>query len=204
MSETIVPLAADFEPPSREAWLELVEKVLKGADFEKRLVARTADGLAIQPLYTRTDAIAGAHAHRRARPYFPGGWDIRQRHAETDAEGRQRRHPRRPHGRRHVAPPADHGARPGRPLLQRRGPVDGAQGRVPRCLRHRARRAREHHGCGRQPDRDLARGQTSTRTCAAAPSTTIPSACWPAPARSTTRRSAPARSPPSSPTTAAP
>ena len=83
MSETIVPLAAGFEPPSREAWLKLVEKVLKGADFEKRLVARTADGLAVQPLYTRTDTIAGAHLTARTA-YFPGGWDIRQRHAETD------------------------------------------------------------------------------------------------------------------------
>ena len=44
---------AEFEPPTREAWLTLVEKVLKGGDFEKRLVSRTADGLAIQPLYTR-------------------------------------------------------------------------------------------------------------------------------------------------------
>src|SRR5688572_30318341 len=83
MSETIVPLAAGFEPPSREAWLKLVEKVLKGADFEKRLVARTADGLALQPLYTRTDAVAGAHLTARTA-YFPSGWDIRQRHAEAD------------------------------------------------------------------------------------------------------------------------
>ena len=158
MSETIVPLAAGFEPPSREAWLKLVEKVLKGADFEKRLVARTADGLAVQPLYTRADAVAGAHAHRPHR-LLPRrlGYPPAPRRARP--EGRQRRHPRRPHGRRHVDPPADDGARPGRPLLQRRGPRDRAQGRVPRCLRHRARRAREHHGCRRQPARDLARGQ---------------------------------------------
>ena len=53
MSEPDVPLTAGFEPPTREAWLALVEKALKGGDFEKRLVSRTADGLAIQPLYTR-------------------------------------------------------------------------------------------------------------------------------------------------------
>ena len=82
MNEPDVPLAAGFEQPSREAWLKLVEKVLKGADFEKRLVSRTADGLAIQPLYTRPDAAPAAR---------PGGrvaaraWDIRQRHAEPDA-----------------------------------------------------------------------------------------------------------------------
>jgi methylmalonyl-CoA mutase len=83
MSETIEPLAAGFEPPSRAAWLKLVEKVLKGADFDKRLVARTVDGLAVQPLYTRADEVAGAQVTARTA-YFPGGWDIRQRHAETD------------------------------------------------------------------------------------------------------------------------
>jgi methylmalonyl-CoA mutase len=83
MSETIEPLAAGFEPPSRTVWLNLVEKVLKGADFDKRLVARTADGLAVQPLYTRADEVAGAQVTARTA-FFPGGWDIRQRHAETD------------------------------------------------------------------------------------------------------------------------
>ena len=53
---------------------------------------------------------------------------------------------------------------------------------------HRARCAREHHGCRRQPDRDLARGGHRARTSGAAPSTTTRSACWPAPARSTIRR----------------
>lgn len=76
-------LVPEFEPPTREAWLALVAKVLKGADFEKRLVARTADGLAIQPLYTRADAVASAALGGRT-VYFPGGWDIRQRHAEPD------------------------------------------------------------------------------------------------------------------------
>ena len=38
-------LVPEFEPPAREAWLALVDKVLKGGDFEKRLVSRTADGL---------------------------------------------------------------------------------------------------------------------------------------------------------------
>jgi methylmalonyl-CoA mutase len=79
------PLAPEFPAPSREAWLALVAKVLKGADFDKRLVSRTADGLTIQPLYTRADTINGATATLRTA-YFPGGWDIRQRHAEPDAK----------------------------------------------------------------------------------------------------------------------
>jgi methylmalonyl-CoA mutase len=79
------PLVPEFEPPAREAWLALVAKVLKGGDFDRRLVSRTADGLAIQPLYTRPDTVEGAAVVARTA-YFPGGWDIRQRHAEADAK----------------------------------------------------------------------------------------------------------------------
>ena len=79
------PLAAQVDPPSREAWLALVGKVLKGADFDKRLVSRTADGLTIQPLYTRADALQGAAAVGRSG-WYPGGWDVRQRRAEIDPE----------------------------------------------------------------------------------------------------------------------
>ena len=42
---TDLPLAAEFPAASRDQWLELVEGVLKGADFEKKLVCRTYDGL---------------------------------------------------------------------------------------------------------------------------------------------------------------
>ena len=61
-SQPDLALAAEFEPASREAWLALVRKVLKGADFDKRLVSRTRDGLTIQPLYTRADAVDRAVA----------------------------------------------------------------------------------------------------------------------------------------------
>lgn len=83
MSATDMAVVPEFEPPAREAWLALVAKVLKGADFDRRLVARTADGLAVQPLYTRAEAIEGAAPIVRTA-YFPSGWDIRQRHAEAD------------------------------------------------------------------------------------------------------------------------
>jgi methylmalonyl-CoA mutase len=46
-------LAAEFPPVSREDWLKLVEKTLKGADFDKKLAGKTYDGLKIQPLYER-------------------------------------------------------------------------------------------------------------------------------------------------------
>lgn len=48
-----LPLAAEFPPASREQWLKLVEGVLKGAPFDKKLTARTYDGLRIEPLYAR-------------------------------------------------------------------------------------------------------------------------------------------------------
>jgi methylmalonyl-CoA mutase len=60
-----LPLAAEFPAATREQWRKLVEGVLKGAPFDAKLVAKTYDGLAIQPLYgLRADAqaIAGRPA----------------------------------------------------------------------------------------------------------------------------------------------
>ena len=51
-------LASDFPQATREQWLELVEGVLEGADFGKKLVARTHDGIEIQPLYPKAEAAA--------------------------------------------------------------------------------------------------------------------------------------------------
>ncbi|MHB2209612.1 methylmalonyl-CoA mutase family protein [Methylobacterium sp. CM6257] len=66
------PLADLFEPADRARWLGLVEGVLKGADFEKRLVSRTADGLRIEPLY--------GPAEPTVQPVRePGPWRIAQR-----------------------------------------------------------------------------------------------------------------------------
>lgn len=79
----VQPLAADFPAVSSEQWRALVDKALKGADFEKRLVARTADGLRIPPLYTRADqrAEAGLPGHapftRGTQSTVDGfGWQI--------------------------------------------------------------------------------------------------------------------------------
>ncbi len=51
-----LPIPAAFAPPTREQWLALVEKDLKGAPFEKRLVTQLIEGLTVQPLYTADDA----------------------------------------------------------------------------------------------------------------------------------------------------
>ncbi len=66
------PLADLFEPADRARWLGLVEGVLKGADFEKRLVSRTADGLRIEPLYGPADPTPQPVRE-------PGPWRIAQR-----------------------------------------------------------------------------------------------------------------------------
>jgi len=51
-------LAADFPQATREQWLKRVEGVLKGADFQKKLVSRSHDGIVIQPLYPKAEGSA--------------------------------------------------------------------------------------------------------------------------------------------------
>ena len=46
-----LPFMDAFATPEREQWRAAVDKVLKGGDFEKRLVSRSADGIRIEPLY---------------------------------------------------------------------------------------------------------------------------------------------------------
>src|SRR5262245_53221229 len=59
-----LPLAAEFPAATRRQWRALVERVLKGAPFET-LTSLTADGLAIEPLYTRAPQGARAAAPTR-------------------------------------------------------------------------------------------------------------------------------------------
>ncbi|KQO44900.1 methylmalonyl-CoA mutase subunit beta [Methylobacterium sp. Leaf85] len=73
------PLADLFPMPTRERWLGLVEGVLKGGDFEKRLVSKTADGIRIEPLYEPAAPVAQP---MRA----PGPWRIAQRVDHPDAQ----------------------------------------------------------------------------------------------------------------------
>lgn len=53
-----LPFMAAFPAPDAAQWRAAVEKVLKGADFEKKLVSRSADGLRIEPLYPAAEAPA--------------------------------------------------------------------------------------------------------------------------------------------------
>ncbi|WP_046863736.1 methylmalonyl-CoA mutase subunit beta [Microvirga massiliensis] len=74
----ILPLASEFPTPSREDWLKLVSGVLKGAEFERKLVSRTYDGFEIQPLYEKAEGgkVAGRASH--------GVWRVMQRVEHPD------------------------------------------------------------------------------------------------------------------------
>jgi len=88
-------LAADFSAAAHDHWLKLVDKVLGGAPFDKKLVSRTYDGLALQPLYTRADwdaendpsGLPGGAPFTRGGTVLgtsANGWDVRQSHAHPD------------------------------------------------------------------------------------------------------------------------
>ena len=94
MSESLT-LAGEFEAPTREQWLRAVHGViLKSspdaspdefqAAFDKQLVTRTEDGIAIQPLYTAADVegtagLPGEAPFVRSAHAEPRPWEIRQR-----------------------------------------------------------------------------------------------------------------------------
>lgn len=95
MTTQDLSLASDFDTATREQWLALVDKALKGGDFERRLVSKTEDGVRIEPLYRRGDALPGRDTELPgAEPFTRGmspmreglGWDIRQFHSGTDPD----------------------------------------------------------------------------------------------------------------------
>ncbi|MGE3332284.1 MAG: methylmalonyl-CoA mutase family protein [Rhodospirillaceae bacterium] len=94
-SDAALKLAADFPPASDAQWMKLLEKVLAGAPFEKKLVSKTYDGLSIRPLYTRADwpSANDPSGLPGGAPFVRGGtvlasamngWDIRQVHSHPD------------------------------------------------------------------------------------------------------------------------
>ncbi len=72
-------LAAEFPSASEEDWRKRVAAVLNGADFEKRLHARTADGIAIAPLYSSGSASAARRPEQTP-------WMVMQRADHPEAE----------------------------------------------------------------------------------------------------------------------
>ncbi len=68
VSATEAGFASAFAKANADQWRQLVDKVLKGAAFD-RLVGKTADGIAIQPLYA-----AEIQDRPRALRQKPGSW----------------------------------------------------------------------------------------------------------------------------------
>jgi methylmalonyl-CoA mutase len=54
----ILSLAADFPPVPTASWEAAIRADLKGADYEKKLVWRTEEGLAVRPYYRAEDTAA--------------------------------------------------------------------------------------------------------------------------------------------------
>jgi methylmalonyl-CoA mutase len=83
------PTFDEFAPTPYEEWRKVVDKFLKGAPFEKRLVTKTYENIDLQPMYRQED-IAGlpqidslpgfAPYVRGASPlgYVGGSWDVAQ------------------------------------------------------------------------------------------------------------------------------
>lgn len=64
-------LFEDFPPVSDEQWRSVVEKDLKGADYEKRLVWHPHPGLTVQPYYRSQDLESLGYLKSQAPGVFP-------------------------------------------------------------------------------------------------------------------------------------
>src|SRR5580698_6363002 len=95
MNDGDVTFAAAFPPAGVEQWRAIVDKALKGAPFEKRLVTRLYEGIAVQPLYTADDweASGDPSGFPGFSPFTRGGhasgagadgWEVLTEHAFTD------------------------------------------------------------------------------------------------------------------------
>ncbi len=91
-----VELKKDFPSPTYDEWKEKVEKDLKGASFDKKLITKTIEGISLNPIYTREslqknsllDQYPGSGSTRatNAAGYFNSEWLINQRIELSDAD----------------------------------------------------------------------------------------------------------------------
>jgi methylmalonyl-CoA mutase len=86
-------LLEEFPPVSTELWEEVIRRDLKGADYTKKLIWQTAEGLAVKPYY-RAEDIEGMEFPDAAPGAFPyarsaratGDWRIREEIDVADSE----------------------------------------------------------------------------------------------------------------------
>ena len=87
-------LFAEFPPVSTEKWEEVINKDLKGADYEKKLVWKTIEGFKVKPYYRAEDLehIEYLNSNPDQFPYTRGKhadnnvWEIRQDIREKNPE----------------------------------------------------------------------------------------------------------------------
>jgi len=86
MTDDTLPLAAEFPAATQDRWRKLTEAALKGADFDKKLVSRTYDGLKIEPLYPRAANAKPVAGRKAGEP-----WTVMQRidHPDPAAANKQ-------------------------------------------------------------------------------------------------------------------
>lgn len=86
-------LLEEFPPVSTESWEEVIRRDLKGADYAKKLIWQTAEGLAVKPYYRAEDiaglvfpdAVPGAFPYARSAR-TTGDWRIREEIDAADTE----------------------------------------------------------------------------------------------------------------------
>lgn len=88
-ADAAIPTFDEFPPTPYEEWRKAVDKALKGAPFEKRLVTRTYEEIDLQPMYRQEDIANLPHLDslpgftpylRGATPqgYVASSWDVAQ------------------------------------------------------------------------------------------------------------------------------
>lgn len=83
---------SEFPPVSTEQWEEVINKDLKGADYEKKLVWKTIEGFKVKPYYRAEDlqnleyldSNPGQIPYTRGKHTDNNVWDIRQDITEKD------------------------------------------------------------------------------------------------------------------------
>ena len=79
-------LFSEFPPVSTEKWEEVINKDLKGADYEKKLVWKTIEGFNVRPYYRAEnlegleylDANPGEKPYTRGKHVADNVWEVRQ------------------------------------------------------------------------------------------------------------------------------
>ena len=89
LADAATPTFSEFPPTPYEEWRKVVDKFLKGAPFEKRLITKTYEEIDLQPMYRREDVAGLPHLDSLPgfAPYLRGtsplgyvtqSWDVAQ------------------------------------------------------------------------------------------------------------------------------